>query len=156
MRPTPILTVAIPLLALALLGCSTTQLPRSTLNARSTSLNIAALQGGGASITLHSQPDPIKAEYFTITGDSLFWTDSGTELAGSTGFSNLGSFTILDRPTGYVYGIIGGGLVGYGLGVALDDRSQGHIVPTFCGAMVGGLIGFIIGVPRTYTIDLSR
>lgn len=135
-------------------GCSTVRMSRTTAKVRAYDLNLKA-QRGPVRVQLHGRPF-VAAEHFNILADSAMWIDT----AGSPvilPLHTLERFTILDRSEGMIWGM-GGGLLG-GTTVALLTRSNSDLsnidfaALVYAGALVGMLVGLLIGERTEYIIE---
>ena len=146
--------IALLIASLAAAGCSTV-VPRTTLPARSSALNIEAVRGP-SSVSLIARPDPQSVTFLTLTADSLHWIDAMTENVHAVRHADIGSITIRDRATGLLVGYVVGGVAGYGVGSGVSGQSEIRPLSVALGMLVGGVVGYIVGVPHTYHVDHAR
>ena len=130
-------------------GCSSTRMSYSAAKARSFDMNVQMLQGP-ISVNVKSRPEPMRAEFLTIQGDSLFWIDRATGDAMAAHISAISQVSVRDRATGSIIGMLAGFAAGTGLGVAASNDSETSAQFIIGGYLTGGLIGYLLGYNRSY------
>lgn len=133
-------------------GCSSTRMSYSAAKARSFDMNTYMLRGP-ITVQVKSRPEPMKAEFLTIQGDSVFWIDRATGDAMAAHISGVSGTSVQDRPTGLLIGLIGGTAAGVGLGAAVNDRTETTTLYMLGGYGLGGLLGYLIGYEREFIFE---
>lgn len=124
----------------------------SAAKARSFDMNMHMLRGP-ISVKVHSRPEPMKAEFLTIQGDSVFWIDRATGDAMAAHISGVSGTSVQDRPTGLLIGLLAGTSAGFGLAVATQDRTETTARYMLGGYVLGGLIGYLVGYEREFIFE---
>jgi|GEM_PF-2585697 len=146
---TPLIFLLI--LTLAAGGCTTARFPRAAAKARAFDINMTAARGP-VTIQLNTRPEPFEAEFFTLMGDSAYWTDRSSGAAMSAPTVALDRISVLDRPGGTLFGMLAGTAAGTGTVLLMEDRSRAADF-ILGGYAVGGLLGFIFGVKRDFIFE---
>lgn len=133
-------------------GCSSTRMSYSAAKARTFDMNVQMLQGP-ISVNVKSRPEPMKAEFLTIQGDSLFWIDRATGDAMAAHISAISQVSVRDRSTGSIIGMLAGFAAGTGLGLAVDDKSETAARYMIGGYFAGTLLGYLLGYNRSYIFE---
>lgn len=138
-------------------GCTTTQVSRDAVPVRAFDINLIAMRG---QVTVNHTDGRVVGgiTHFNIARDTAMWTDASELNPTYASIASIRSIRVNDRLTGLTYGVLGGMAAGIVTNMALMegfDNGRGLAYLTG-GYVIGGLLGYLIGVSRDFEFVDAR
>jgi hypothetical protein len=133
-------------------GCSANRLTRDVVPVRAFDINLMALSGP-VTVKLNDGRVVDDIAHFNVARDTAMWTDESGIQPMYASIASIRSIHIKDQVSGYAWGALGGYAVGFATSFVGGERDASRVEAyALGGCLVGGLVGYLVGVPVAFEL----